>query len=243
MIAVIIPTKDCPYLKESLASFIPNYTNFYIRVMDDNSENWEVNRDTCKKFSKLLNIHYHRLIDSTTPGQCLYPIKEGIKRSKDADYIKIFGSDDFLEPHALDYEHEFIDRHKDKFDAVLTSYTEVNDSLQPLNRVYKVHHTITKDMMKLGCFMTDATVVKRSFFDDVAWDTTIGSRWLWRIWFEMMCKGLRVYSIPDFISQKYRKHTNNMSNKDGYRVGEAKLPCIFKEIEEKYAVSDNRNNR
>lgn len=245
MIAVIIPTKNTPqYLKECLASFVSNECPFYIRVIDDNSDDWEANQDVCFRFDDLLNIHYRRFTESDTPGQILSPVKTGIETSLDADYIKIFGSDDFLEPHALDYEYTFMKKHEDKFDAVLTSYVETNETLQLTPRVYRVHEKITIPLMKNGCYITDGLLVKRRFFNNVVWDTTIGSRWLWRIWFEMICKGLRVYSIPDFISQRYRRHGNNMSDRDGYRTGEAELPRIFNEIERQYnEISDNRNNR
>lgn len=245
-VGIIIPTKNQPrQLEICLASLIPNECNFRVYVMDDGSRHEGAeNSYICENYTQggFLQVMHYYLHESNTPGQCLFPIKKGIEEC-DNDYIKIVGSDDYLEPYVVDYEYNFIRKHRDKFDAVVTSYVNTDEEFVPLRHgVYKVAENINIDMMRVGCFIPDAMMVDRYFFNGVTWDHSIGSGWLWRIWFEMLCSGLRVYSIPDKVTYRYRHHGRQMSLQPGYKDGRDKLPEIFKRIEAEYAVSNNGNN-
>lgn len=225
-ISLIIPTKNRPeYLRECLSSLICQDANFEVILVDDGNVYPE---HTLRLFHKMFPIKYIKSPENHLKDSCLVPIRIGMNMA-DGDYVKIVGDDDWLEPHSLDIEYKFMEDHLDHYDGLITSYYRCDDKLQ-VRDVYQVHAGITKELMRYGCYIPDAMLTKRVFWDKLDWNEEIGSRWLWLIWWQMICKGVRVGSVPELCTYRYRLHDKQITHEKDNTEDNNKL----KELMSKY---------
>lgn len=239
-LSIIIPTNKRPqYLKEMLASLVPNKSNFEIIVVNDSADaNSDYGyADVIYPFRFIFEerLQYFSYIDNKLPGNCLYPIRFGIGKSK-GEYIKIVGDDDYLEPYSIDGELNYLIQHVDYYDGLVTGYAFTNEHLQ-LQTIYQPKNDITPKLLREGCFIPDFTMLKRYFWDDITWREDVGSRWLWVVWYEMLKKGMKLSVLPQVCNYRYRQHGNQIKHLEETREYNKMLPKIFDELDEKYKCS------
>lgn len=253
-VAIIIPTKNRPhYLKDMLASLIPNETELEVYIVDDSVgehptekikyTDW--NKNICQAFSHVLDVVYIDAPTNPTPGQCLRPISFGIKEAlKDKHkYIKILGDDDFLEPYTIDFEFNYL-KENPYYDSVMTNFYQTDEFLRPTNQQpYAMSDSIITPQMRTGCFITDQIMVDRKYWENLFEKNdgkyfepesvlyTIGSRWLWLIWYEMVARGLKVRVFPNTFTLRYRQHKDQIKDNQDAHLYNSKMIELFDEVD------------